>query len=74
MLRVLTDRGSKYVGNMEQHEYELYLTLENIDHSKTKVKSLPTTGSSGERFHQRLLNGFYRIAFRKKLHSSFDEL
>src|SRR5215203_5552217 len=38
LLRVLTDRGSEYVGNLEQHEYELYLALENIDHSKTKVK------------------------------------
>jgi len=35
LLRVLTDRGSEYCGNLETHEYELYLALENIDHTKT---------------------------------------
>jgi len=37
MLRVLTDRGSEYCGNREDHEYELYLDLENIEHTKTKA-------------------------------------
>jgi hypothetical protein len=32
--RVLTDRGTEYCGNPEHHEYELYLALENIDHSR----------------------------------------
>jgi len=73
LLRVLTDRGSEYVGNLEQHEYELYLALENIDHSKTKVKS-PQTNGICERFHKTVLNEFYRVAFRKKLYSSLDEL
>ena len=73
LLRVLTDRGSEYCGNLEQHEYELYLALENIDHSKTKVKS-PQTNGICERFHKTVLNEFYRVAFRKKLYSSLDEL
>ncbi len=73
LLRVLTDRGSEYVGNLEQHEYELYLALENIDHSKTKTKS-PQTNGICERFHKTVLNEFYRVAFRKKLYSSLDEL
>ena len=73
LLRVLTDRGSEYCGNLEQHEYELYLALENIDHSKTKVKS-PQTNGICERFHKTILNEFYRVAFRKKLYSSLDEL
>jgi transposase InsO family protein len=73
LLRVLTDRGSEYVGNLEQHEYELYLALENIDHSKTKVKS-PQTNGICERFHKTILNEFYRVAFRKKLYASLDEL
>jgi transposase InsO family protein len=73
LLRVLTDRGSEYVGNLEQHEYELYLALENIDHSKTRVKS-PQTNGICERFHKTVLNEFYRVAFRKKLYSSLDEL
>jgi transposase InsO family protein len=44
LLRILTDRGSEYCGNREHHEYQLYLDLENIDHSKTKAKSPQTNG------------------------------
>jgi hypothetical protein len=40
---VLTDRGSEYCGNPERHEYELYLAVEDIDHSRTKTKSPQTT-------------------------------
>jgi hypothetical protein len=40
---VLTDRGTEYCGNPEHHEYELYLALEDIDHSRTKTKSPQTT-------------------------------
>ena len=42
--RVLTDRGTEYCGNPEHHEYELYLALEDIDHSRTKTKSPQTNG------------------------------
>jgi hypothetical protein len=38
LLRVLTDRGSEYCGNPERHEYELYLAVEDIDHSRAKTK------------------------------------
>jgi hypothetical protein len=38
-MRMLTDRGSEYCGNPERHEYELYLAIEDIDHSRTKTKS-----------------------------------
>ncbi len=44
LLRVLTDRGTDYCGRCENHEYQLYLAAENIDHSKTKVKSLQQNG------------------------------
>lgn len=73
LLRVLTDRGSEYCGNLEQHEYELYLAVEDIDHSKTKARS-PQTNGICERFHRTMLDEFYRIAFRKKLYESLDEL
>jgi transposase InsO family protein len=73
LLRVLTDRGSEYCGNPERHEYELYLAVEDIDHSRTKTKS-PQTNGICERFHKTLLNEFYRVAFRKKLYRSIDEL
>ena len=73
LLRVLTDRGTEYCGNPERHEYELYLAIEDIDHSRTKTKS-PQTNGIVERFHKTALNEFYRIAFRKKLYRSIDEL
>lgn len=73
LLRVLTDRGSEYCGNLERHEYELYLTLENIDHSKTRARR-PQSNGICERFHRTILNEFYRVAFRKKLYRSLEEL
>ena len=51
LLRILTDRGTEYCGNPERHEYELYLAVENIDHSRTKTKS-PQTNGIAERFHK----------------------
>ena len=71
--RVLTDRGTEYCGNPERHEYELYLAVEDIDHTRTKTKS-PQTNGICERFHKTLLDEFYRIAFRKKIYSTIEEL
>jgi transposase InsO family protein len=64
LLRMLSDRGSEYCGNPERHEYELYLAVEDIDHSRTKTKSSQTNGIC-KRFHKTALNEFYRVAFRK---------
>src|SRR4030088_1062981 len=72
-LSSLTDRGTEYCGNPEHHEYELYLAVENIDHSRTKAKS-PQTNGIVERLHKTMLNEFYRLAFRKKLYASIGEL
>ena len=71
--RVLTDRGTEYCGTHDRHEYELYLAVENIDHTRTKTKS-PQTNGIVERFHKTLLDEFYRIAFRKKIYDSIGEL
>ena len=71
--RVLTDRGTEYCGNPEHHEYELYLAVEDIDHSRTKTKS-PQTNGIAERFHKTILNEFYRIAFRKRLYASIERV
>ena len=73
LLRVLTDRGTEYCGNPEHHEYELYLAVEDVDHSRTKTKS-PQTNGIVERLHKTMLNEFYRIAFRKKIYRSIEEL
>jgi transposase InsO family protein len=73
LLRILTDRGTEYCGQREHHEYQLYLAVEDIDHSRTKAKS-PQTNGICERFHRTLQDEFYSVAFRKKLYSSLDPL
>jgi transposase InsO family protein len=73
LLRILTDRGTEYCGNPENHEYELYLALEDIEHTRTKARS-PQTNGICERFHRTILNEFYRVAFRKKVYTSIAEL
>src|SRR4029453_5962784 len=75
--RVLTDRGTEYFRNPERHEYELYLAVEDVDHSRTKTKN-PQTNGIVERFHKTVLDEFYRVAyrvaFRKRIYSSIIEL
>ena len=73
LLRILTDRGTEFCGNREHHEYQLYLAVENIDHTKTKTRS-PQTNGICERFQRTILNEFYQVAFRKKIYSSLEEL
>jgi len=73
VLRVLTDRGTEFCGSLDKHPYQIYLQLNEIEHTKTKVKS-PQTNGICERFHQTVLNEFYRITFRKKIYSDIESL
>lgn len=73
MLRILTDRGTEYCGKLEQHDYKLYLTINDIDHTKTKAASQQTNGVCG-RFLKTILQEFYQITFRKKRYSTLEEL
>lgn len=73
LLRVLTDRGTEYCGKVEQHDYQLYLALNDIDHTRTKAQS-PQTNGICERFHKTILNEFYQVAFRKKIYSTLEAL
>nr|WP_058507926.1 IS481 family transposase [Legionella quinlivanii] len=73
MLRILTDRGTEYCGKVEQHDYQLYLAINNIEHTKTKAQS-PQTNGICERFHKTILQEFYQVTFRKKLYDNLDEL
>ena len=47
LLRILTDRGTEYCGRTETHPYQLFLHLNNIEHSRTKVRHPQTNGSTG---------------------------
>ncbi len=73
VLRILTDRGTEYCGKVEHHDYQLYLAINDIDHTKTKAMS-PQTNRICERFHKTILNEFYQITFRKKLYQTIEEL
>ena len=73
LLRMLTDRGTEYCGNPEHHEYELYLAVEDIEHTRTRVKR-PQTNGICERFHRTILDEFYRVTFRRRLYASIEEL
>lgn len=73
LLRILTDRGTEYCGKVENHAFELYLAIENIDHTKTKARS-PQTNGICERLHRTLKDEFYDIAFRKKIYNSLEDL
>ena len=72
IIRILTDRGTEYCGKLEIHDYQLYLALNNIEHTKTKARH-PQTNGICERFHKTILQEFYQVAFRKKLYLSLDE-
>lgn len=73
LLRVLTDRGTEYCGKVEQHDYQLYLAVNDIDHTRTKAQS-PQTNGICERFHKTILNEFYQVAFRKKIYTTIESM
>jgi transposase InsO family protein len=73
VLRILTDRGMEYCGNAERHDYELFLAINDIEHTRTNVRD-PQTNGTCERFHRIILQEFYQTAFRKKLYGSLEAL
>jgi len=73
VIRILTDRGTEFCGKAETYDYQLYLALNDIEHTKTKVMH-PQTNGICERFHKTILNEFYQVVFRKKIYRSVEEL
>ena len=73
LIRTLTDRGTEYCGIRENHPYQLFLYLNGIEHTKTKA-SHPQTNGCTERLNQTLLEECYKVAFRKKVYSSIEEI
>jgi transposase InsO family protein len=73
LLRLLTDRGTEFKGRPENHEYELYLQIEGIEHSKTQVRH-PQSNGICERLHRTMQEEFYAITFRKKLYDNMELL
>lgn len=73
LLRILTDRGTEYCGRADTHDFQLFLAINDIDHTKTKVKS-PQTNGICERFHKTVLQEFYQVTFRKKIYEDLESL
>ena len=73
VIRILTDRGTEYCGKLETHDYQLYLGINGIEHTKAKARH-PQTNGICERFHKTILDEFYKVAFRRKLYHSLEEL
>lgn len=73
VLRILTDRGTEYCGKAESHDYQLYLAVNDIEHTRTKVRH-PQTNGICERFHKTILQEFYQPALRRKIYGSIEEL
>ena len=73
IIRILTDRGTEYCGKAENHDYQLYLAVNDIEHTKTKAAH-PQTNGICERFHKTVLQEFYQVTFRKKIYRSIEEL
>ena len=73
VLRILTDRGTEYCGKAESHDYQLYLAINDIEHTRTKARH-PQTNGICERFHKTILQEFYQPALRRKVFATLDEL
>lgn len=73
ILRILTDRGTEYCGKSEQHDYQIFIGVCDIEHTKTKARH-PQTNGICERFHKTILQEFYQTAFRKKIFKTIEEL
>jgi len=73
LLRILTDRGTEYCGKVDNHPYQLYLGINDIDHSRTKAKH-PQTNGICERFHKTILTEFYQVTFRKNIYTKIETL
>lgn len=45
LLRILTDQGTEFCGKPDAHDYQLFLSLNDIDHTKAKLRTPKPMGS-----------------------------
>lgn len=69
---VLTDNGREFCGT-DNHPYELYLALNDIEHRRTKVRS-PKTNGFVERFQRTVLEEFFVETLRTTFYETVDAL
>jgi len=73
LVRVPAGRGRRYCAKRGRRDYELYMAVEDIEGSRTRAGS-PRSNGICERFHKTLLQEFYRVALRRKIYGSPEEL
>lgn len=73
LLRTLTDRGTEYCGVQDQHPYELFCYLNDVEHSRTKARH-PQTNGACERMNQIILEEFWQVAFRKRIYTTLEQI
>jgi transposase InsO family protein len=71
--RVLTDYGREYCGRPLQHPFELYCTVQQLEHRTTRVGS-PESNGMVERFNRTLKEEFFSLAYRRKFYESLEAL
>ncbi len=70
LMRILTDRGTEYCGNREHHEYQLYLAIEDMDHTRAKARAMASVSVPMGPLQEE----FLWTAFRKRIHRAIEEL
>jgi transposase InsO family protein len=70
---VLSDNGREFCGRPDQHPYELFLQLEDIEHRTTRVKR-PQSNGIVERLHRTLLDEHFRVEGRRTWFETIEEM
>lgn len=70
---ILSDNGREFCGRPDQHPYELFLQLEEIEHRTTKVRR-PQSNGIVERFHRTVLDEHFRVEGRRTWFETIDEM
>lgn len=70
---ILSDNGREYCGRLDQHPFELFLRLEDIEHRTTQIRR-PQSSGIVERLHRTLLDEHFKIVSRTKFYESIDEM
>lgn len=70
---VLSDNGREFCGRPDQHPYELFLQIEEVEHRTTRVKR-PQPNGIVERLHRTLLDEHFRVEGRRTWFETIDEV
>lgn len=73
VLRNLIDRALESFGRRERHDFQLFLAIHDIEHTRTKARH-PQTNGICERLHKTILQEFYRVTFRRKVYTTIEQL